>query len=83
MNAERDDGDRFRSSTVRDEAARTLGISDAQRLDEIEELAGLLQLISYGMQRLQQTRPEEPPPTPVFQPERESRDFWEGRPHGA
>jgi hypothetical protein len=83
MSADPERGPQTRSSWVRAQAARTLGISDEHRLDEIEQLAGLLLLISDGMQRLQQTRPEEPSPTPVFRPEHESRDFWEGRPYGA
>jgi hypothetical protein len=68
---------------VRAQAVRTLGIVGDQRLDEIEEVAGLLGLISDAMQRLQETRPEEPAPATVFRPEHDSRDFWEGRPGGS
>lgn len=66
---------------VRALATGVLGIDDDARLDEMDELAGLLDVISNGMQRLRTSRPEEPPPTTAFSPDVHPRDFWRGRPY--
>jgi hypothetical protein len=69
--------------SVRALAVGVLGIDDDERLDEIAELGGLLDVIRSGVRRLQSTRPEEPPPTPVFTPTELAPDFWRGRPTSA
>jgi hypothetical protein len=66
---------------VRELAIGVLGIDDEARLDEIAEMGSLLELITTRVRHLQSTRPEEPPPTPIFTPSEFAPDFWRGRPN--
>ncbi|MEX0699695.1 MAG: hypothetical protein WD354_08165 [Acidimicrobiia bacterium] len=61
--------------SIRELAVIQLGIEDEDRLDEIDELAGLLEMIRDSMP----TRFEgEVPPALQFQPGSRSPDFWHG-----
>lgn len=68
-------------AAVVDFAGRHLGIEDPDRLREYAELAPIVRWIASGIRRLQEERPEEPPPATIFSPEVMARDFWAG-PHG-
>jgi hypothetical protein len=60
------------------ECTERLGISDSDRLNEIKQIASLLTFVSDGLLRLQEERPNEPPPAIEFGARSRARDFWAG-----
>jgi hypothetical protein len=63
---------------VIERARRELGITDAERLEELWEVAEIIPWISAGIRRAQDARPSEPPLALQFLPEKDARDFWRG-----
>jgi hypothetical protein len=57
-------------------ARLSLGIEDPSRLDEIDELSGLLAWMSEGVRSLQDTSPSAPSPAIQFLPEKDAPEYW-------